>query len=188
MTLSVAQGPERGPALVSQAVEDLRRQRRLGLMLGRTRSRYLKPLPVFHLALSALSKRDPLSAARRVGWRYVVRLGSNEALIDLRGNDPGDLRLQAFRLGARADQLLQAGRLAERAFGRRGDYDTRLLAIPRLRLEGLWLAGAQENLFVFLRGPQQGEIAPFDMVDDARRLARRRRATEPPPDASDLGG
>jgi hypothetical protein len=187
MTLIIEPAPEGGPALVAKAVEDLRPPRRFGVDLLRRRPtpETTGPLPVYSLRLADLDLEVPTRAARQVGWRYIVREGDASSTVDLTAK-AGTLRFHALRRGHRADYLAEACAVAATLDDGQDSYQLRILTLPPLRLDALWLAGARQERFVRLKQPARGEIAAFDFVAEARDLRGLRRTDREGPQG-DLG-
>ncbi|MEO8113558.1 MAG: hypothetical protein ABI655_04185 [Phenylobacterium sp.] len=189
MSLNTPDGPAQGPGLVSQAVEDLQPPKRLGRDLFRSRPRPAasRPLAIYRLDVADLALASPLVRAQAVGWRYVVRQGAEAFTVDLAGAEPDELRFHALRRGDRAARLLKACEVAQTLAGPRRDYEVRVLGIPPLRLEALWLKGKADDRFVRLKAPTQPEIEPFDLLETARGMTSRRAAAQRS-EAPDVGG
>lgn len=188
MALHLPPPPANGAQVVSQAIEDLQRSRRLGVMAGRTRARALSPLPIYTLSRGALEQPEPLAAAEATGWRYIVQLGRALHLVDLGADgSAGEIVFRALRTGPRAGLFLEGCRIAEDLSTGKPNRDVRVLRAPSESLEALWLQGETTPEFVFLRGPIDRPIGLFDLVDTVRDLAARRSGTGSPA-SEELGG
>lgn len=134
-----------------------------------------RPVPVFQPRPGAGEGASGLGEADRTGWRFVVRGTGGLSVVDLFETQGGDLRLQRIRGARPATRLLKAAAAAEAALAEDGDYSVRILALPELHLEILWLAGAASNRFVSL---ETGEEVPE--ADVAADIERRRAAASAP--------
>lgn len=140
------------------------------------------PIPIFQLGVDGLLGRRPLAAAQAAGWRYLVKDEAGLASADIAegGGGPALVRL---RRGKAAEALLEAARRAE-AGGRPGAAaEVRILVVPELRVEALWLAGAGYDRLIPLRG---GRAASGDSF--VRRLRRALRPRLAPTAIDDYTG
>jgi hypothetical protein len=116
------------------------------------------PLPSYVLDRVEASRDAPLSAARRVGWRYPIVGGASPGLATLIGEQQG-LTFAGVSHGPLAERLMQAATLVEDNLGSKQEqFEPRLLEIPSLRICALWLYGGSQNFFVVLvDGQRPGE-------------------------------
>lgn len=180
MPMVTSDAPPEALGLVGRAVGDLMppsRMRRLTAALtGGSPARASAPIPIYTLDVGALEAPQPLDEARPAGWRYLANSGSETALVDLAGVDAGDLRFNRMVRGSAADRLVEASAWAERESAGRSDFETRILTLPPLHLEALWVAAPDSNRFLLLRLPGREPLREIDFVAEARRLAAERGA------------
>lgn len=138
----------------------------LAAALGHGGGEASAPIPVFELPLDALGSAAPLQTAVRIGWRYAVRQGGDTTAIDLGSIEDGGLQLNRIAGSAAAADLLTAARRAQARFSDAGDFEVRLLLLPGLFLDALWLAGGADD--VFLRLSRRG-AGRFDFLAEAHR-------------------
>lgn len=132
-------------------------------------------LPVYRISARGASRAKPLALARRVGWQYPVIGGDRPGLACLRECRSG-LRYAGLIEGALPQRLLDAALVAEAHLaGDTRTYQARLLHIPALQIQALWLYVPHgPNLFVTLTEARRAhEQTP---VNDIRQLIRRVRA------------
>jgi hypothetical protein len=172
MGLTLMPGPDGGLAVLAKA-------------LGRGGGEASAPIPVFELPLEALEDEAPLGRAVHTAWRYAVRQDGDSAAVDLRITKDG-LRPNRTTGSDGAADLLTAARRAEARFADAGDFEVRLLKLPGLYLEALWLHGAADDIFLRLSRRGAGR---FDLPAEARRRKRIRDAGSPEgPEAERAGG
>lgn len=172
MGLTLMPAPDGGLAVLAKA-------------LGAGGGEASAPIPVFELPLEALEDEVPLRRAVHTAWRYAVRQGGDPAAVDLRITREG-LRPNRITGSDGAADLLTAARRAEARFADSGEFEVRLLKLPGLYLDALWLRGASED--VFLRLSRRG-AGRFDLLAEARRRKRISEAGSPEgPEAERAGG
>jgi hypothetical protein len=159
----------------------------LAIALGEGGGAASSPIPVFELPLDALDREAPLSHAVQLGWRYAVRQEGQTATVDLRIAEEGSLRPSRITGSDGASDLLRVARRAEARFADAGDFEVRILQLPGLYLDALWLAGAAED--IFLRIGRRGS-GRFDLPAEARRRRRIRdlESLQETPEAERSGG
>jgi hypothetical protein len=171
MPITMPAPPATGPDLVRKAISAFRRR---GTEAGQSEPQYLdRAIPIFALDVDALGLVRPTDAARQVGWRYFAQHGGEPAMVDLGGVEATDLRFHALRRGARAERMLQATVVAEQGADDQ-ELAARILTLPQLHLEALWLRGDDADVFIRTKAPQNSAVEPFDFLTEARRLANRR--------------
>ena len=148
MTLRLAPGPEDGLPIVARALHDKSGRRRGADQVARGET--APPVPIFVLEADALDDVEPLAHAYPVGWRYVARRGGVTVDVELSYDEEGALELYGTRTGRGAALLLAVARRAERDYDACGDFEVRLLRIPALYLEALWLTSPEKQLFLSL--------------------------------------
>lgn len=156
MGLTLAPAPDGGLEMLATA-------------LGHGGGEASAPVPVFELPLGALEGEAPLARATRVAWRYAVHNGGAAATVDLGETEDRRLRLNRIAGAAAAADLLTAARRAQARFADAGDFEVRILQLPGLHLDALWLAGASDD--VFLRLSRRG-AGRFDLLAQARERLR----------------
>lgn len=178
MALMTPEGPAEGDALVGRAVGDLMppstMNRLTAALTGGSAARTSRPIPIFVLDPESLDRPNPLETAERIGWRYVTGVGRQMALVDLAGADGAELRFNQMVRGTAPGRLLEACAWAERESGSDRVYEVRILAMPALHLEALWLAGESEDRFLLLQLPGSEPLREIEFLTEARRLAGER--------------
>jgi hypothetical protein len=192
MPVTLSDAPAEALALVGRAVGDLmppsRMRRFAAAMTGTSPARSSAPIPIYTLEVAALDRPQPLDEARKAGWRSVTSSGSQTAVVDLAGDSGDELRFNQMSRGSAAPRLIEACAWAERESQGQTDYEIRILTIPPLHLEALWMAGPDSNRFLLLRLPGAESLREIDFVAEARRLAAERRTERVGPTAADRGG
>jgi hypothetical protein len=161
MAITTAQGPAGGAAIVADVVATLMTSGpgALSPKGGKAPSSYPgTPLPLFVLQL-----QDIVSAGSKFmdkvienGWRYViVSDGQVKAVADVKGPQGGQPpQFSALTHGELAERLAQASELAANNFADdpAGNFEARVLEIPALYIEALWLHGSRDIFIPFLEG------------------------------------
>lgn len=143
------------------------------------------PHPVYQLTLADLAEGRGLDAARRVGWRYLLEDGSHQVLGFAETSDEAadGVQLRALNTGRFGQATRDAVEAAEHlGFVARDDFEVRVLRVPALSLNALWLAGDRDTVEDALvpLSPTPAEILPgaptraAELLDKLRPLARRR--------------
>jgi hypothetical protein len=143
------------------------------------------PHETYHLGLDAIEAKKGVTAAKPIGWRYLLAAGpvgrglaaevhSRASGYEFAGLNEGPFVQQV------ADQI---GKLR----GEIGDevYEPRLLRIPALYIAALWLKGKNDDLFVPLQ-PSHPAVEPHrvysrkDFEAAIEKAAKEMKAAEPP--------
>lgn len=106
------------------------------------------PHQVFHLDLETLTANPELSAARAVGWRYLVNVGGQiVASAETAQVDPaGPQVFSQVNYGPFVASTERAiNTLASSAIAEQDDLDARLLLVPALNAVALWAHGTNRD-------------------------------------------
>jgi hypothetical protein len=148
MTVTTKEGPPAGPAVLGQALRHLMTRRGDLLSAKGGAVDTSKPLEVFTLKLDDIAGPDFLQKAASTGWRYLIVAGGPIAMADLRGAAAEFANVTGGRL---AEQLEQAARLAESAYGASATkFEARVLEIPSLYVMALWLHAGSGDRFIWI--------------------------------------
>jgi hypothetical protein len=139
------------------------------------------PHQVFHLGLNDAMRGRPVEHARRGGWRFMLTDDSRAlAAVHVRECDEGPESYVFSQLnsGPSVDSTVEALNRLEAAG--QDIRELRLLDVPALYLEALWLHGDEDDRFVPLH-PAPPAFEPFRVysADDFSRLVA---------EAASLGG
>ena len=148
MTVSTATGPADGPNLVAKALSDLGKAARYRFALLPGQPQVAQPLPIYTLKPDALSNPAPLSASALVGWRYLVKARGDEQIIDLSVTADGASRFYSLRAPEFARQFTEACAIAEKVTQNQCNYAARIIKIPSLHVDAVWLAAEGADIFV----------------------------------------
>ncbi|HEY0149628.1 MAG TPA: hypothetical protein VGB70_11585 [Allosphingosinicella sp.] len=143
MGLTLAQPPEGGLSAVGRALDHL------GAPFENATGEALRPIPLYRIGETALNAANPLKAALRFGWRYIVRDSEGAATVDITDEE----RPQLLRMsrGDKPKRLLSAAARAEAASGAE-EQEVRILAFDQLSEEILWLTAPKGDRFISLAG------------------------------------
>jgi hypothetical protein len=129
------------------------------------------PLPLYVLSPTEAGYDDPLPAARHVGWQYPVVGGEAPALAFLQNVKDGGVTFGGVSYGALPARLLDAAMLADDSLkGRSGRFEPRLLEIPGLRMNALWLREVDggADFFVSLEEGHRSDPPPLQLLRDIK--------------------
>ncbi len=138
------------------------------------------PVPILHLGLDTVLSGGDLESAEHVGWRLVVRLGSEPvALADVEVVG-GSAQVRQLNYGPYVSSVARAGERSRRTVERRGG-EVRLLQVPALYVLAVWHDTDDEGTVVVLdpapTGFEPGEEYPAD--EFVQRLRESARAAGP---------
>lgn len=142
------------------------------------------PHPVYFVSLDDVALGRVLASPSLTGWRYILFDADAPRLAaELSAAEAGaPLSFSHFNEGPYVEGLVAAVAIAEGLESvRGGDYELRLLTVPSLYLDALWLSGA-DDLFIPL-GPAPGALDPSraytedELMDGLRELVDSRLAT-----------
>ncbi|MEM5316532.1 hypothetical protein [Paraburkholderia sp. JHI869] len=158
MTLTVPTEPVGGRDIVQS--ELARRSHRANTIAAlRGTPSTTAPLPFYTLTRHDFTLQDPLSAAKQVGWRYlivdgdapgVVMISTRKGHFDFAGIASGPLPQRLFDAVTLANQGLGADPIA---------YEMRLLDIPSMRDSAVWLKGSSSQFISLMDGQPPGSAA-----------------------------
>jgi hypothetical protein len=133
------------------------------------------PLPLYRISAAAAASAKPLARVQKIGWQYPLLGGKCPGLVNLREGS-GGLKYSGVIEGALPERFLSAALLAEREFQDDDEtYEPRLLHIPSLQLQALWLYRARGRSR-FVSFSERRRALPLKVEDDIRGLIRRVRA------------
>ena len=180
MAVVIEDGPSGGAELVGRAVSDLappsRVERLTAAVTRGSAARVSRPLPLYTLGIADLEEDRPLAAASLSGWRYLAWNGREARAVDLAGSAPELLRLNQMLGAAATARLIEACERVGGANQLAEETRLRILAVPSLQMEALWVArdGAADS-FLLLRLPGDSSVREIDFLDEARELIAIRR-------------
>lgn len=140
--------------------------------VGAEGSEIYRPLPVFGATLRAIVSQErgtPLSL-ERVSWRVLVDEGVTLSLAEIGAID-GEPQMTGLWRGAVADRLAEATVAAEEALDGERLYRARIIALPEIGLEALWLHADYENDLVIRLQEQADPETLKAFSTEARRRA-----------------
>lgn len=132
-----------------------------------------RPLPLYSAGTGALvgAPDDRPQPLERVGWRVLVDEGPALAIAEVRWSDEGPA-LTALWRGAVADLLAEATVLAEEAIAGEQVYRARVISLPEIGIEALWLHADNETDVVVPLLEEGARPVPLrEFAADARRRA-----------------
>jgi hypothetical protein len=150
-----------------------------------------EPVQIYLLPLESIRPGFDLNtAARPVGWRYLVAAAGQEPILaDIKGGSAPQQGASFGRInvGPVAAQLSAACETATELFDATDPekYDVRLLDIPALNRQALWLHGPVHDHFLpYWPAPAQGGIQEdpqflANLVTDAERAISSRPGLQP---------
>jgi hypothetical protein len=108
--------------------------------------RMSQPIPLYTIGLQDIHDSEFLTAAREIGWRYVIFAEGPIAVADVEETEsPGKPHFRRLTRGPIAQRLVEAISLAEGIYrNEQSDYELRMLEIPALYTVALWLNGKQD--------------------------------------------
>jgi hypothetical protein len=141
-----------------------------------------KPVQIYLLRLEDIKPGFDLkslqNAAKPIGWRYVIASGGQEVITaDLKSSTPQNASFGRINAGPVAAQLAAAAEKATELFGSSDpeSYEVRLLDVPSLSKQALWLHGPKHDHFLPYWPPaadgQIREVPQFveDLVQQAQK-------------------
>ena len=110
------------------------------------------PIQVFTMDVHDIIRGLPLAmAAKPAGWRYVIKSnGVPSALADLKSDEKNKAKFGRINTGPVVFQLYKACEIATALFDERDseEYSVRLIEVPPLNVQALWLHGPEHDHFV----------------------------------------
>jgi hypothetical protein len=187
MTIHLPDAPSEGAEIVARALAAVkpRPEGFLGRLLATTRS-IARPIPIYFLSAADLSSTAPLQHVELVGWRYLVP-EQDAIAIDVSTKSGEALSLHAIRRGAFVDRIIAATHSAESAANPQLAYELRILTIPPLHLEAIWMTAEADNRFLLLKPASDGILDFADFLSRARTRAIE-QGRNPSDGARDIGG
>ena len=166
MTITVSEKPVHGMAVVEQILNS---RTHLPPLVGHQRN-IGAFLPEYLLGVTDCTKDDPLTAAFNSGWQCLIYDAVKPPCLVQLALVSGALEYNGLRYGILADRLLKAAQTAEKRLAASAvDYQPRLLSVPALRLNFLWLHGGDgvDKFICLTGGPGKGNFRP-KLVDDIK--------------------
>jgi hypothetical protein len=134
-----------------------------------------RPVPIYAVEPGQLAADNALALARQVGWRCLVESSNGMAAADLAADDKGALRFHSLHRNRSCVRLLDAANLAAASDNSSTVRQLRLLVIPSLHVEALWLAGKPDEM-IELKPKFAAQLAPAGDVLDQAMAAHKARA------------
>jgi hypothetical protein len=165
MTITVQPEPAGGRDVINTALRSRsHRSRDISALRGAPQT--TAPLPIYILKRDDLSRKNPLSAAKLVGWIYLIVGGAAPGTAYLKMSP--SLEFSGISYGIFPQRLVDAVALADRDLSPRPEkFQMRLLDIPACRTSAIWLEGPS-RFFISLMDGQPPGSAPLKL--DARFL------------------
>ena len=165
MAVVTSAGPENASSIIGEALSQfsaVATKRNVASQLGNAGSplggalpSLSEPVQVYLLPLEDIKPGFDLqsleSAAKPIGWRYLVATGGQPTIAaDLKSNTSENASFSRINAGPVAAQLAAACEKATELFGSRDPetYNVRLLEIPSLSEQTLWLHGPTHDHFL----------------------------------------
>jgi hypothetical protein len=115
-----------------------------------------QPIPKFVLGLANISDLGFLRNAQQTGWIYLISGDDPVAVAEVRTTKEGGAHPASISTGQLPQRLANITKFAEQQYGADpADLEPRLLEIPALYVDALWLHGAAKDLFfpIAMQGP-----------------------------------
>ncbi len=155
MAIITNAGPLDAMSLISDALSHysaIAAQRNTPSLLGGALPSLSEPVRVYVLDIKDIVPGFDLnSAAKAHGWRYIVESGGQHTVMaDLSGPRDGTATFRRLNVGPIAQQLYSVCEKATQLFDKTDpeNYDVRLLEIPALYRQTLWLHGPIHDHFL----------------------------------------
>ncbi|MCX5542096.1 hypothetical protein M3A49_21720 [Paraburkholderia sp. CNPSo 3076] len=158
MTLTVPTEPVGGRDIVqSELARRSHRSNTIAALRGTPST--TAPLPFYTLTRHDFTLADPLSAAKQVGWRYLIVDGEAPGVVMV-STRKGHFEFAGIASGPLPQRLYEAVTLANRALGTDPiTYEVRLLDLPSMRAFAVWLNGASSQFISLMEGQPPGSAA-----------------------------
>lgn len=191
MTIHLSPGPSDGREAVRHALAHLLPQlvggSRSPLGGGNEAASTSQPLPVFSVKLDEIDDETFTKKANAAGWRYIVKSGAPIGVADVKVSRSGAVAFKSLTRGPTAERLQMAADYADATYGRGVErFDVRILEVPALYSNVLWLHGPRDVFIPYLEGGRADVEAP--RVDDTyrRRILRAAQAKRSAPEPESL--
>ncbi len=134
----------------------------------------MRPHPVYNLGVDALAMGKGIDAAKLASWRYLLIEGEViEKAAEVGVSSAGPTKFHSINAGPAVAGTVEALAVAERLPQvQKQSYDIRLLRIPELSVQALWLHGqGHEDLFLLMQ--------VLNQLDDRGTIVGRLEAQKP---------
>jgi hypothetical protein len=129
-------------------------------------------IPVYSLTRNAAASEDPVGAAIRMGWCFLI-VGSGLGLATLTEDTGMGQHFAGIMQGVLPQRLVDAAQLAEANLANEPEvFEPRLLECPPLHIYCLWFKGSQTSRFISLMDGRPPGSAPLTIESDILPLIR----------------
>ena len=155
MSIELAQPPAANAEVLSRGLNDVwpttKAARIYGIDATLNASR---PIPIFVAGLSEAAKEDWPNLAKHAGWRYLIMVQETAGVADLSFDSPLEgPRFASFAEGDVVRALQAALHSASDMLSRTDqNYGLRIIAIPPLYAEAVWLVGPEQTFIPYIDG------------------------------------